>query len=108
MKTLSEKIMNFVNTKKAAYGLGDLVPVVIAFGLVAIIGGVTLLILQNFAGNGSVTSGSAAYNGIYYGISGINQIMQFLPLLALVVVAAVIIGVVVGAFVLGGAHKEGF
>lgn len=113
------------------YGLGDLAPVVIAFGLTAIIGGVILLILNGFttnssignlcgyfvsgnsiASNGLCTNGntilSPAYNGVTYGVSGISQIMQFLPLLALVVVAAVIIGVVVGAFVLGGAHKEGF
>jgi hypothetical protein len=112
------------------YNLGDLVPVVIAFALIAIIGAVALLILGNFSTNSSVatcTNGgyilangvcsnggtntiiaTAAYNGIYQGISGINQIMSFLPLIALVVVAAVIIGVVVGAFVLGGKREEGF
>ena len=120
------------------YGLGDLVPIVIAFVLIAIIGAVSLLILNgtaisggtttcvntvgnaisgttglcvntaNTAATPSATAFSNAYNGINYGVSGINQILQFLPLLALVVVAAVIIGVVVGAFVLGGRGKEGF
>ena|SRR5579872_4224380 len=101
-------IMEKLSTKIKGYGLQDLVPVVIAFALIAIIGAVTLLILVAFQTNGSVTSGGAAYNGIGYGVSGINQIMTFLPLLALVVVAAVIIGVVVGAFVLGGKSREGF
>ena len=109
MRTLVvQKVRAVLSTKFKGYSLGDLVPIVIAFALIAIIGAVALLILQNFASNGSVTSGSAAYNGIYYGISGINQIMGFLPLIALVVVAAVIIGVVVGAFVLGGKGREGF
>lgn len=109
MRTLTvQKIRSFLSMKVAGYSLGDLVPIVIAFALIAIIGAVSLLILQNFASNGSVVAGSAAYNGIYYGISGINQIMGFLPLIALVVVAAVIIGVVVGAFVLGGQKREGF
>ena len=113
MKTINKAWLNrmcdkVLHAKFGGYGLGDLVPIVIAFALIAIIGGVSLLILQNFATNGSVTSGSAAYNGINYGVSGINQIMQFLPLIALVVVAAVIIGVVVGAFVLGGKAHEGF
>ena len=109
------------------YGLGDLVPIIIAFALIAIIGGVSLLILNGFNTSSSIgntcylanvlvngvcnagpTSYSSAYNGISYGVSGINQIMQFLPLIALVVVAAVIIGVVVGAFVLGGKSREGF
>jgi hypothetical protein len=109
------------------YNLGDLVPIVIAFTLIAIIGGVVLLILNGFASSPSIgntcyaanvlvngvcnagpTYYSSAYNGVTYGVSGINQIMQFLPLIALVVVAAVIIGVVVGAFVLGGRTKEGF
>ena len=107
METLNRR-KKFLSAKVDAYDLGDLVPVVIAFGLVAIIGGVVLLILQNFATNSSVTAGSAAYNGIIYGVSGINQIMQFLPLIGLVVVAAVIIGVVVGAFVLGGQRRNEF
>ena len=107
MKVLTD-IRTFLKEKRAGYNIGDLVPIVIAFGLVAIIGAVVLLILQNFSTNSSVTSGTAAYNGIYYGISGINQIMTFLPLIALVVVAAVIIGTVVGAFVLGGGAKKEF
>ena len=109
------------------YGLGDLVPIVIAFTLIAIIGGVVLLILNGFNTSSSIgntcyaanvlvngvcnagpTYYSSAYNGVAYGVSGVNQIMQFLPLIALVVVAAVIIGVVVGAFVLGGKSREGF
>ena len=105
---MNGKLRTVLAQKLSGYNLGDLVPVVIAFALIAIIGAVALLILGNFSTNSSVTSGSAAYNGIYQGISGINQIMSFLPLIALVVVAAVIIGVVVGAFVLGGKREEGF
>ena len=111
MKTLTVlkmRIRGVLSATLGGYNLGDLVPIVITFALIAIIGAVSLLILQNFSTNSSVTSGSAAYNGIYYGISGINQIMTFLPLIALVVVAAVIIGVVVGAFVLGGHKSDGF
>ena len=116
----------------AGYSIGDLAPIVIAFALIAIIGAVSLLILNGFAVNPQIgnqcgyfatgnsiqaanqlcTNGntifSSAYYGVNYGVSGINQIMGFLPLIALVVVAAVIIGVVVGAFVLGGHGREGF
>ena len=115
-------------TKLRAFGLGDMVPILIAFVLVTIIGSVTLLILGSFASSPSIgttcylantltsagvcsggpTVFSNAYNGVTYGVSGIQQIMQFLPLIALVTVAAVIIGIVVGAFVLGGRKEEGF
>ena len=136
MKTIME-MNGFLAKKVRGYDIGDLAPIVIAFGLIAIIGAVVLLILGNFqtqAGNTcintvgnaisqttglcintantaaapSATSLTPAYNGLGYGTSGINQIMTFLPLMALVIVAAVIIGTVVGAFVLGGGAKKEF
>jgi len=122
------KIRKLLSMRIRGYNIGDLVTIVIAFGLVAMIGAVVLLILQNFAANPSIgttctgtntltSSGycsagptylSQAANGLVYGTSGINQMMTFLPLIALVVVAAVIIGTVVGAFVLGGGMKKEF
>ena len=128
----TKNIMKWLRSVRfSGYSLGDLAPIVIAFTLVAVIGAVSLIILAGFGGNpaignqcgffvtgnsiaanGLCTNGntifSAAYNGVNYGVSGINQIMGFLPLIALVVVASIIIGVVIGAFVLGGHKQEGF
>jgi hypothetical protein len=49
---------------------------------------------------------SSAYNSIGYGLSSIQTMTSFLPLLALVIVAAAIIGVVVLAFKFGGGSSE--
>lgn len=136
MEVKTIKIMTWLRQiTLRGYNLGDLAPLVITFALIAIIGAVSLLILNNFQGQSGTTCASTlsgnfinsvgictnantmitgvtvttpAYNGLAFGVSGINQIMTFLPLLALVVVAAVIIGVVVGAFVLGGHKSDGF
>lgn len=95
---------------RSALTLGDAVPAVIALALIAIVGAVALLILQNFQSNSAVTAGTAAYNGIGYGITGIGTVLSFQSLLGLVIVAAIIIGVVVGAFSFGrgGGHREEF
>ena len=88
-------------TRKGA-GLEDMLPAVVTFGLVAIVGAVVALILQNFQSNSTVTVNSIAYNAIGSGLSGVNTLMSFLPLIALVIVAAIIIGVVLLAFAFRG------
>lgn len=85
-----------------AAGLDDLIPAVVAFVVIAIIGVVGLLILGGFSQNSLVANNPAAANGIAYGNSAINTIMSFLPLLGLVVVAAAILVVVILAFQLRG------
>ena len=85
-----------------ATGLDDLVPAVVAFVVIAIIGVVGLLILGGFSQNSLVANNPAAANGIAYGNSALNTIMSFLPLLGLVVVAAAILVVVILAFQLRG------
>ena len=127
--------MEIKRTWKAA-GLNDLLPAVIAFVLVAIVAAVAALILSNFAVNAGVlsntckvTSGnvvntisglcanivtgvatttnlSPAYNSTSYGLSSIQTMTSFLPLLALVIIAAAIIGVVLMAFKFGGGGSE--
>jgi uncharacterized Tic20 family protein len=99
-----------VTEKKSrpAAGLQDLLPAVVAFVLIAIVGAVGALILQNFQSNSSVTVNSVAYNAVGYGISGVNTIMTYLPLIALVIVAAILIGIVLVAFAFGGNRGERF
>lgn len=88
-----------------AAGLDDLVPAVIAFVLIAIVGSVGALILNGFTTSSLVTSGSGAANAINYGQTAIGTIMSFLPLLGLVVIAAAIIAVVLYAFSFRGAGR---
>lgn len=88
--------------KWEAAGLDDLVPAVVAFVIIAIIGAIGILILANFQTNSVVVANSPTFNAIGDGVSAITTIMSFLPLLGLVIIAAAIITVVLLAFRFGG------
>jgi len=94
--------------QRRAAGLQDLLPAVVAFVLIAIVGSVGALILQNFQSNSAITANSVAYNAVGYGIQGVNTFMTYLPLIALVIVAAILIAIVVVAFAFGGSTRERF
>ena len=94
--------------QRAAAGLEDLLPAVVAFVLIAIVGSVGALILQNFQSSSSITANSIAYNATGYGLKGVNTVMSYLPLIALVIVAAILIGIVLVAFAFGGRPEERF
>jgi hypothetical protein len=96
--------MELARQKKAA-GLSDMTSAVVSLGLIAIIGAVVLIVLAGLQSSSQVIAGSASYNAITYGITGVSTIMQYLPLVALVIVAAVIITIVVLAFAFGGGRK---
>ena len=109
---------------------------IIALILIAIIAAVGILVLSAFqsnsavltcvgtntintitslCGNGSTNPSntassvlSASYNAVGQGITGVSTITSFLSLIALVVVAAIIIGLVVYAFARGGGGSEKF
>ena len=92
--------------RRLAAGLQDLLPAVVAFVLIAIVGSVGALILQGFSTSSSVPANSIAYNATQYGLKGINTFMSYLPLIALVIVAAILIGIVLVAFAFGGNRGE--
>ena len=48
------------------------------------------------------TSGDADYNATAYGLEAIETFASWLPTLALIVVAAVIIGIIIRYFMIGG------
>ncbi len=91
--------------RRLAAGLQDLLPAVVAFVLIAIVGSVGALILQGFSTSSSVPANSIAYNATQYGLKGINTFMSYLPLIALVIVAAILIGIVLVAFAFGGSRE---
>ena len=92
--------------RRLAAGLQDLLPAVVAFVLIAIVGSVGALILQGFSTSSSVPANSIAYNATQYGLKGINTFMSYLPLIALVIVAAILIGIVLVAIAFGGNRGE--
>lgn len=124
------------NARRPAAGLQDLLPAVIAFILIAIVGALGALILVNFQqsnavnefcantlnfaniinyGSTCVTGGGmntlvipAAYNTVGLGITSISTIMSYLPLIALVIVASILIGIVLVAFAFGGSKEDRF
>ena len=82
------------------------------WGIYLVILGIVLavgaLILSNFSTSGNVVAGSIAANTLTYSQQGIQTIGQYLPLVALVVVASGIILLVVRAFTgaTGGHARE--
>ncbi len=76
---------------------------VLTLVVTAIVGGVGLLVLQNFQKNISDTN-SAAYQGVGYGITGVSDLLQWLPTVAIVVAGAVILYIVTRSFGTGGAE----
>jgi hypothetical protein len=64
---------------------------------------------NSFTATGSfAVTATAAYNATTYGLSGVNTIMTYLPLIALVIVAAILIGIVLVAFAFRGGKEERF
>ena len=105
----TESIQAEVMNRRPAAGLQDLLPAVIAFVLIAIVGAIGALILVNFQTNIGIVGGNyIAYNAVGQGITGITTIMSYLPLIALVIVAAILIGIVLVAFSFGGNKSERF
>ena len=97
---------NMLQKRRLAIGLDELLPAVVAFVLIAIVGSVGALILQNFQSSSSIPANSVAYNATSYGLKGVSTMMSYLPLIALVIVAAILIGIVLVAFAFGGRRAE--
>jgi hypothetical protein len=82
--------------RKGALDVSSLAPLVIMFGLVAIIisvGGSILAQVQT-----QQTANSVAYNASTNGLSGITTMAAWLPTIAVVIAAAVVIGIIISHF----------
>lgn len=78
-------------SKKGAMTLGDLAPAAIAFVFVAVVIAIGADVLASI--QSGQTSGSQAYNATGEGLSALGELGSFLPTVALVIAAAVVIGV---------------
>ena len=76
----------------------------VAFVLFVIILGIGASILTGI--QAAQTAGSVAYNATGFGLTGISNIAQQSGTIGIVLAAAILIGIVVGAFYMGG-RKEG-
>lgn len=68
----------------------------LAFCIVAVILGVGATVLTQV--QTTQTSGTTAYNATGYGITGISTLSQWLPIIAVIVAAAIVIGIIVMSF----------
>lgn len=81
---------------KKGYTIQDLVPLAIGFVVVAIVIGLGATILNNI--QGTQVSNSAAFNATGYGLTSLNTMSSYLPTLAIVTIAAVIVGIIIVYF----------
>jgi hypothetical protein len=82
--------------------IGNLTGLAIVLVVATIALGMGALVLDEIQDTGSITDGSYAYNATEEGLSGLDTASGFLPVIAIVVVAAIIIGIVVSSFGRGG------
>lgn len=93
--------MKFLN-KKGESALDSFKPIIITFVVAAVviaIGGAIVSSLQTTAGanNGSAAGGNAVWNITGQGGAGMTQLSSYLPILGLVVIAALVISFLVMA-----------
>lgn len=88
-------------SKKAqrSFGINDLGTVAIALVVAAVILGLGGTILDKVQDTQTNTSGSdSAYNTTQYGLESMDTMAQFIPTIAIVAVAAIIIGIILVFF----------
>lgn len=84
--------------KKAqqAFTISDMGTIAIALVVAAVVLGMGATILDELKDMN--TADTAAYNASEYGLTGMNTISQFLPTIAIVAVAAIVIGIILVFF----------
>lgn len=80
-----------LKNKKGAMTLSDLAPAAIAFVFIAVVISVGSEVLGGVQAD--QTSGTAEYNATENGLESMGELSSWLPLIALVIAAAVVIGV---------------
>jgi len=83
---------------KKGLAVTDLVSVVLAFVLIGIIGAMSLYINTQVTSTAGWAAGSAAALAVGNASSGISGLLTWLPILAVIVAAGVVIAVLVSAF----------
>ena len=91
--------------KKGFLTLAQLPMAVIVFGVAVIVVGVIATVLEKIAT--TQTSGGAAANATAYGLQGINTLAQFFNPIGVIIAAVIIIGLIMGAFMMTRGRSEG-
>ena len=89
--------------KKGAFSLGDLPNVALTFVLIGVFFAVGLVILASLQSNATVSANSAANTAVGKTITALSEIpSNWLLLIAVIVAAAIVIGIVVNSLGKGG------
>lgn len=78
---------------KKGYTITDLVPIGLAFVVLGIVLSIGAQVVANVGAD--LTTGSVEKNATIYANEGIEELASWMPTIALVVVAAIIIGIII-------------
>ena len=78
---------------KKGFTVQDLVPLAIAFVVIAIVLGMGATILSDI--QAGQTTDKTAYNASGHGLESLEELSSWLPTIAIIVVAAIIIGIII-------------
>ena len=84
---------------KKGFTLGQLAAVGVTFVVIAIVLGMGAKVLEKV--EGGMTENTTASDAVLNGTSGVAELASWLPTIAIIVAAAVIIGIVVTYFAVG-------
>ncbi len=85
-----------MNKKAQAFTISDLGTIAIALVVAAVILGMGSTILEKI--QGTQTAGGVAANASGFGLTGLNTMAEFIPTIAIVAVAAIVIGIILVFF----------
>ncbi len=89
--------MNKINKKaQARFTISDLGTIAIALVVAAVILGMGATILEKLQGLQTVNA--TAYNSTGFGLTGLSTMAEFIPTIAIVAVAAIVIGIILVFF----------
>ena len=83
---------------KKGFAVGDLAGIAIVFVLLGVTLAIGAYVLDQINTAGGFTAGGASATAIGNATSGISQLAQWLPIIAIVIAAGVVIAVLVNAF----------
>lgn len=86
--------MKLRNNKRGVIALNDVPAAVLLLVVIGIFLGIGALILDSMNDNDKFTTGSVALNATENTLAGLDDLSSFVPIIAIVVAAAVILGVV--------------
>ena len=87
--------------------INDLYPLVLILGITGILVVLFLVMLQEMEGM-AITTGTTAGTEINNTIDALANIIDWLPLLVIIVIIEIVLGVVIGSLVLKGTNTGGF